>query len=388
MKPLAKRRIFSPGPTPLLPQAVLEPLLVPMHHRKEDFKQVFREVQKGLRELLGTENDIILLSSSGSGAMEAAITNLLAPGEKALVAVAGKFGERWTELARAYDVRAEVLEFPYGESIDPQAVDRALARDSQIVAVFMQATETSTGARMDVEAIARAVRSRGEAVLVVDAITGLGTMPLETDAWGLDIVIGGSQKAFMVPPGVAILSVSARAWSRIESCVRPRYYFDLRRERDGQREGLASVTPSISVVQGLRVALETMLQGGRGACIENARLQAGALRAACASWGLKLLPRNPADAITAMVLPDGVDPARVIAILRDRFGAHVEGGQGSLKGKIVRVGHLGYFDFLETLGLVGCLELALAEAGAHVEIGAGTRAALEHYRCSVMGKAR
>lgn len=388
MKPLLKRRIFSPGPTPLLPQAVLEPMLAPMHHRKEDFKAVFRDVQRGLQQLLRTRNEIILLSSSGSGAMEAALTNLLAAGEKALLCVAGKFGERWVELAKAHEVRAEVLEVPYGDSIDPARVAERLARDPGIAAVFMQATETSTGARMDVEQIARAVHARGETVLVVDAITGLGTMPLETDAWGLDVVIGGSQKAFMVPPGVALLSVSARAWSRIESCARPRYYFDLRRERAGQREGLAAVTPAIAVIQGLKVALDHVLAHGPDVLLCNAALQAGAMRAAVRSWGMELLARNPANAVTAIVTPEGVEPARVIAILRDRFGAHIEGGQGSLKGKILRVGHLGYFDFLETLGLIGCLELSLLEAGAGLETGAGPRAALDFYRAQMAGNPR
>jgi aspartate aminotransferase-like enzyme len=319
--------------------------------------------------------------------MEAAMINLLAPGEKALIGVAGKFGERWVELAERYEVSAEVVEFPYGESIDPARLDAALARDPGIAAVFVQATETSTGARMDVEAIARAVRSRGEAALVVDGITGVGTMTLDVDGWGLDVVIGGSQKAFMVPPGVAMLSVSARAWERIERCPRPRYYFDLRRERAGQRQGQAAMTPAIGVIQGLRVALETILTDGPEALVANARLQAGAMRAAVGAWGMRVFPRNPADAVTAFEPPAGVDPSRVIAIARERFGAHVEGGQGSLKGKILRVGHLGYYDFLDTVGVIAALELSLVEAGAALELGAGTRAALAHYR-AVVGEAR
>jgi aspartate aminotransferase-like enzyme len=379
MKPLVKRRIFSPGPTPLLAAAVLEPLVEPMHHRKEDFKGVFRDVQRGLQQIFKTRNDILLLSSSGSGAMEAAMINLLDSGDRALLAVAGKFGERWMELAEKFGVAVEVLRFPYGESIDPAHVEAALARDPAIAAVFIQALETSTGARMDVEAIARTVRGREQTVLVVDAITGLGTMPLETDAWGLDVVIGGSQKAFMVPPGVAMLSVSPKAWGRIERCTRPRYYFDLRREREGQREGQASVTPAISIVQGLRRALELILADGVDNLVCNAALHAAAMRAAVERLGMRVFPRHPGNAITAFVPPPGVDPARVIAILRTRFGAAIEGGQGSLKGKILRVGHLGYFDILETVGLVGCLEMALREAGGDVELGSGTAAALEHY---------
>ncbi len=380
MKPLTKRRLFTPGPTPLLPEAFLQALMTPMHHRKEDFKAVFREVQKGLREIYKTQNEILLLSCSGSGAMEAAMTNLLGPGEKAVVAVCGKFGERWMELAERFGIEAQAIQAPYGQSVEPSQIGEALALNGEIGAVFVQATETSTGARMDLEKIGALVRGREHTVLVVDAITGLGTMPLLTDEWGLDVVIGGTQKAFMVPPGIAMLSVSNKAWKRVENCKRGRYYFDLVRERTGQKDGQAAYTPSISVVQALRSALAFILQDGIDNLISNASLLAGATRAAVNQWGMKVFPEHPGDAITCFVPPAGVDPARVIANLRDRFGVLISGGQGSLKGKILRVGHLGYFDFLETLGMIGCLEIALIEAGARIETSAGVKAALQYYR--------
>jgi aspartate aminotransferase-like enzyme len=380
MKHLTKQRMFTPGPTPLLPEAILQAIITPLNHRKEDFKALLRDIQRDLKTVFKTQGDVLLLSCSGSGAMEAALTNLVAPGEKALIAVAGKFGERWLELAEKYGVNAKLIRVPYGESFEPTRIAEALSEDPEIGAVFLQALETSTGALMDIETIGRLVKQREGVVLIVDAITALGTMRLETDSWGLDVVIGGSQKAFMLPPGLAMLSVSQKAWTRIERCSRPRYYFDLLRERDAQRGGQTAFTPSIALIQGLRSALALMLENGIDGFVANAALQAGATRAAATAWGLSLFPKQPGDAVTALVAPAGVEPSRIISIMRRRFGAMISGGQGSMKGKIIRIGHLGYFDFLETLGMIGCLELALVEAGATLELGTGSRAALAFYQ--------
>jgi aspartate aminotransferase-like enzyme len=377
MKPLTKPRLFTPGPTPLLPEAAVKALTAPMHHRKEDYKAVFRRVQKGLQEVFKTRNDVLVLSSSGSGAMESAVVNLTSPGERVLIGVAGKFGERWMELAQTYATDAQLIKVPYGESVEPGQIEAALA-SGEFAAVFIQATETSTGAAMDVEKIGALVKARENTVLVVDAITGLGTMPLDTDGWGLDVVIGGSQKAFMVPPGAAMISVSEKAWKRVANCKRPRYYFDLAKERKAQREAQTAYTPPISIVQGLDCALELMLQQGIDNLVANAGLQAGATRAAVTRWGMRIFPRCSGNAVTAFV--PGVDPAKVISVIRNRFGVHLSGGQGTMKGQILRVGHLGYFDFLETLGMIGCLEIALQETGAVIDVGSGSRAALEYYQ--------
>jgi aspartate aminotransferase-like enzyme len=380
MKLVRKSRMFTPGPTPLLPEAILPALVQPLNHRKDDFKTLFREVQEGLRQVYKTQNEVLVLTCSGSGAMEAAMTNVSAPGDKAVVCVAGKFGERWMELAAKFGVQSKIIQVPYGESIDPAEIERALAADPDITAVFIQAMETSTGAMMDMETVGKMLKTRSNTILVVDAITALGTMVLETDAWGLDVVIGGSQKAFMLPPGGALVSVSDKAWKRIENCGRPRYYFDLLKERKAQRDGQTAFTPAIALIQGLKPALRLMLESGIENFIANAALQAGAMRAAVAQWGMRIFPRIPGDAVTAFCPPAGVETARVISLMRDRFGVLLGGGQGSMKGKIIRVGHVGYFDFLETLGMIGCLELSLAEAGAMLEPGSGSRAALEYYR--------
>jgi len=380
MNLIAKTRMFMPGPTPCLPEAIAQALVTPMHHRKDDFKNLFREVQAGLQQVFKTRSEVLILACSGSGGMEASMVNTMAPGEKALLAVAGKFGERWIELADTFGIERVTIQVPYGESVEPAQVAAALEAHPDISAVFLQATETSTGAMMDLEGIAAQVRKREDVILVVDAITGLGTTPIRTDEWGLDIVVGGSQKAFMVPPGVAMLSVSERAWRRIEKCGRPRYYLDLLRERKAQAQGQSAYTPAISVIQGLKAALDLILKMGVDNLVANATLQAGAARAAIKCWGMQIFPRVSGNAVTAFVPPTGVDPSKVMKMMRDRFGVLISGGQGSMKGKILRIGHLGYFDFLETLGMIGCLEIALTEAGAALEIGSGCRAALECYR--------
>ena len=380
MNLISKTRMFMPGPTPYLPEAMVQALVTPMHHRKEDFKELFRQVQAGLQQVFKTSNEVLILACSGSGGMEAAMVNTMAPGEKALLAVAGKFGERWIELADTYGIDKVVIQVPYGDSVEPAQIDAALDAHPDISAIFLQATETSTGAMMDLEGIAAQVRRRGDPVLVTDAITGLGTTPINTDEWGIDIVIGGSQKAFMLPPGVAMLSISERAWRRIEKCGRPRYYLDLRRERKAQAQGQSAYTPAVSIIQGLKSALDLILKMGVDGLVANAGLQAGATRAAILRWGMQIFPRVSGNAVTAFVPPAGVDPSKVMKMMRDRFGVLISGGQGSMKGKILRIGHLGYFDFLETLGMIGCLEIALTEAGASLETGSGCRAALDYYR--------
>ena len=380
MNLISKTRMFMPGPTPYLPEAMVQALVTPMHHRKEDFKELFRQVQAGLQQVFKTTNEVLILACSGSGGMEAAMVNTMAPGEKALLAVAGKFGERWIELADTYGIDKVVIQVPYGDSVEPAQIAAALDAHPDISAIFLQATETSTGAMMDLEGIAAQVRRRGDPVLVTDAITGLGTTPINTDEWGIDIVIGGSQKAFMLPPGVAMLSISERAWRRIEKCGRPRYYLDLRRERKAQAQGQSAYTPAVSIIQGLKSALDLILKMGVDGLVANAGLQAGASRAAILRWGMQIFPRVSGNAVTAFVPPAGVDPSKVMKMMRDRFGVLISGGQGSMKGKILRIGHLGYFDFLETLGMIGCLEIALTEAGASLETGSGCRAALEYYR--------
>jgi aspartate aminotransferase-like enzyme len=383
---LRKTRLFTPGPTPLLPAAQNALAGASLHHRTADFRALYSRVLADLKIFIGTKNDVILLASSGTGAMEASVSNLTSPGDRVLVLTAGKFGERWRELATAYGCAVEVVEAPYGETFVLDAVRDQLKIDTRVV--YMQATESSTGVRHDVEGVARLLKDSG-ALLVVDAITGLGTTLFDVDAWGVDVIIGGSQKAVMIPPGLAYCAVSERAWQRMESAAAPRYYFDLRRERKAAAKGESAFTPATALVAALAAALDYIraagegdLAAGRDALILNAELAAAMTRAAAEALGLRLFARSaPAAALTAIEPPAGVDSSVLVKAFRESFGAVVANGQGEMKGKLFRIAHLGYYDYLDTIAILGALEQVLARVAGprHVEFGAGLRAAQAVY---------
>ncbi|HLX74579.1 MAG TPA: alanine--glyoxylate aminotransferase family protein [Terriglobales bacterium] len=383
---LRKTRLFTPGPTPLLPAAQVAMASAGMHHRTAEFRALFTRTLADLKEFIGTRNDVLLLASSGTGAMEASVSNLTSPGDQVLVLTAGKFGERWRDLAQAYGCQVELASAAYGQTFSSAQIREKLTPG--VRAVYVQATESSTGVRHDLEAIAGLVRAQSpQALLVVDAITGLGTTRLDVDAWGIDVIIGGSQKALMIPPGLAYLAVSERAWQRAESARSPRYYFDLRRERKAAAKGESAYTPATALIAALGAALDYLRQGGDGSLVAGRdRLIAGAelcaqmTRAAVAALGLRLFaPAAPASALTAVVPPAGLDSGKVVAGLRENFGAVVANGQGEMKGKLFRIAHIGYYDYLDTIGVIGALEHVLAATGAPVEMGAGLRAAQEVY---------
>jgi aspartate aminotransferase-like enzyme len=373
---LRKPRLYTPGPTPLHP-AVQEALGRPIpHHRTDEFRALFKQCLAGLRRFLKTEGDVLLLACSGTGGMEAALVNVLAPGDRMLALVAGSFGERWAALGRAHGQDVRTLEAPPGEAVAPERVEEALREDAAVRAVFVQLSESSTGARHDVEALAALTRGR-DVMLVVDAISGAGAMPLDTDAWGVDVVVVGSQKALALPPGLAFLAVSARAWARIEAVSGPRFYFDLRRERAAQAGGEAAFTPAIAHVAALKAALDQVeALGGVDALVANAAGLAAMTRAAASALALPLVaPRCHGDALTALFPPAGLAAPDVVRGLKAEFGATVAGGQGSLKGRIFRIAHLGYYDATDMLGLLGALEVVLRRAGHAFELGSGVRAA-------------
>lgn len=378
---ITKARLFTPGPTPLSP-AVQEALARPIpHHRTEEFRTVFRECVQGLKRFLKTQGDVLLLAASGTGGMEAALVNVLSPGDAMLALVAGSFGERWAAIGRAHGMDVRALEAEWGSAVPPEAVAEALDRQPEIRAVFVQFSESSTGARHDVEALGRIVGSRPGTVLVVDAISGAGAMRLETEAWGVDVLILGSQKALALPPGLAFLAVGGKAWERIQKAEAPRFYFDLRREREAQASGEASWTPAIAGVVATRAALGLVeSQGGVDALVDNAGTLAAMTRAAAAALGLPLVaPRDHGDALTALLPPPGLDSGAIVGALKSEFGSTVAGGQGRLKGKILRVAHLGYYDVTDILGLLASLEIALARLGHRVQPGAGVAAAQREY---------
>jgi aspartate aminotransferase-like enzyme len=383
---LKKNRLFTPGPTPLLPSAQVAMASYGAHHRTADFRSLFTRVLADLKEFIGTQNELLVLSSSGTGFMEAAVSNLTSPGDKVLVLTAGKFGERWGSLAKAFGCSVETLTAPYGETF---AIDRVRQRlTPEIRCVYVQATESSTGARHDVEAIAKLVRALPDTLLVVDAITGLGTTHLDVDAWGVDVIIGGSQKALMIPPGLAYGAISERAWQRMETTKSPRYYFDLRKERKSAAKAETAYTPATSLFAGLAAALDYVRQmgdgslaAGRKALVENAELCAAMTRAGVEALGLKLFaPEAPAAALTAVAAPAGADSTAICKHFRDRFGAVVANGQTEMKGQLFRIAHIGYYDYLDTVGVLAALEQVLAEVTAQsVEFGSAVRAAQEVY---------
>ncbi|MFI5005910.1 MAG: pyridoxal-phosphate-dependent aminotransferase family protein [Solirubrobacterales bacterium] len=379
---LKKERLFTPGPTPLHPR-VQEALSRPIpHHRSEEFRRIFRDCRAGLQRFLKTSHDALILSCSGSGAMEAAVVNTVAPGEAMLALVAGHFGQRWADIGRAHARDVRVLEAPWGEAVSAGDLALALARDPAIRAVFVQLSESSTGARHDVQALAAVTRERPGTLLVVDAISGAGAMPLETEAWGVDVVVVGSQKALSLPPGLAFVAVSPKAWACIESCSSPRFYFDLLRERKGQAEGSSAFTPGISHVVALRAALQAVEDlGGVDGLVANAATLAAMTRAAAAALGLPLVsPRHAGDALTALLPPEGIEAAAIVKALKAGFAATVAGGQGRFSGKIIRIAHLGHYDAIDILGLISALEIVLAQLGHRFAPGAGPAAAQEAYR--------
>jgi aspartate aminotransferase-like enzyme len=382
---LRKNRLFTPGPTPLLPAAQTAMASFTAHHRTADFRALFQRVLADMKEFVGTRNDVLVLACSGTGVMEASVSNLTSPGDKVLVLSAGKFGERWQGLAKAFGCKVELLSVPYGGTFSPSEIRARLTPDVRVV--FVQGTESSTGARHDIAAIAKMVRAQHDTLLVVDAITGLGTTHLDVDGWGVDFIIGGSQKALMMPPGLAYCAVSERAWQRMETTSSPRYYFDLRKERKSAAKGESAYTPATSLFAALGAALEFIramgkgdLSKGREELVNNAELCAAMTRAGALALGLKLYASPPAAALTAISSPDGVDSGKIVKEFRESFDAVVANGQGEMKGKLFRIAHIGYYDYLDTIGILGALEHVLARTtGRAVQYGAAVRAAQEVY---------
>ena len=333
---IRKTRLFTPGPTPLLPAAQFAMAAADIHHRTPEFRALYTRVLAQLKEFVGTKNDVIILSSGGTGAMEASVSNLTSPGDRVLVLSAGKFGERWSGLTKAFGCHVDVVEAPYGSTFTLDQVSAALKLETR--AVFVQATESSTGVRHDIKGIANLLKENGsEALLIVDAITGLGTTHLDMDGWGIDVLIGGSQKAVMIPPGLAYLAVSQRAWDRMEATYNPRYYFDLRKERKNALKGESAYTPAVALIAALGAALDY---------------------AAAEAMGLKLFaPKGyEAAAATAILPPEGTDSGVIVKGLKSKFAAIVTDGQGEMKGHLFRIAHLGFFDYMDTIAIIGALE--------------------------------
>jgi aspartate aminotransferase-like enzyme len=372
-----KRYLFTPGPTPVPPQ-VLEVLARPaIHHRSPDFVAVYGRVLSRLQEVYRTANDVLMFTASGTGAFESAVANLTEPGERALVVSHGNFGERWAAMAGAYGAELDHLSFPWGEAPDPDEVGR---RAAGAAVVYVVHSETSTGVVSDLEAVAAAAKEAG-ALVVVDAVSSLGAVPCETDAWGLDVVVSGSQKALMTPPGLGLVSVSGAALAKAAATSTPRYYFDWDRTRKAQAKRDAPFTPAVPLVLALDVALELILAEGLEAAFERHTALGRATRAGIKAMGLELASPDDdrAAVVTAVRAPEGVDVAAFLLDLRDRLGVQLIGGQGDWRGKVFRIGHIGYYDLFDVTTALAAVEDGLVAAGADVERGVAVAAALAAY---------
>jgi aspartate aminotransferase-like enzyme len=378
---IRKQRLLTPGPTPLYPPALHAMMASDIHHRTEEFRNVYKSALADLKEVYGTSHDVLCFAASGTGAMDASVSNLFSQGDKVIVATAGKFGERWVEIAKAYGLDANVLKAEYGDVVTPDRIEAALKAEPATKGVFIQASETSTGAEHDVETIAGIVK-KTDAIFVVDAITGIGTMPLDIDGWGLDVLIGGSQKAFMIPPGLAFLSVSPKAWKFADTAKLPHYYFSLKKEKKSADANDSSWTPATSLILALGESLKYIKKVGMPNLIENAQLLARGTREACQELGLEVFAKRPGSSVTAVTAPAGMDSKVIVKGFKDRFGAIIANGQGSMQGQIFRMAHLGYFDFADMFGIIAGLELILRANGHKVELGKGVAAVQRVYECA------
>ncbi len=374
---MLKNYLLAPGPTPVPPRVLLAMAQPIIHHRTPQFSRVFADARKGLRQLYQTEQDVLMLAASGSGAMEAAVTNLFSPGEEVLVINGGKFGERWTKIASTYGLKVNELRVEWGKAANVEEVSRVLDQKPGIRGLLVQASETSTTALHPVEALAALTRKR-DTLLIVDGITAVGVLDVPMDRWGIDVLVTGSQKALMLPPGLAFIALSARAWQRTKEAKLPRFYFDLNKERENQAKDTTAWTPAISLVTGLRESLAMIAEEGLPRVFERHARMAAATRAAAKALELTLVaPEAPSPAVTGMFTPSDVDGGKLVAYLRDKMGVTFAGGQDQLKGKIVRIAHLGYMGAFDVITAIAALEMALSHFGHRVPFGRGVGAAQE-----------
>ena len=374
-----KYYLLAPGPVPVPPNvlaAMSEPII---HHRAPAFVKVLEEVREGLKFLFQTKNEVLILASSGTGAMEGAVTNTLCKGDTSLVVRAGKFGERWAEICEAYGVKPICLDVPWGQAVDPKLITQELEKTPAIRAVFIQASETSTGVMHPIREIGEIVKKYDNTLLIVDAISGIGVFDLPVDKWGLDLVVSGSQKAFMLPPGLAFVTLSDKALSFVEKSDIPKYYFNFKTElKKLVKDNQTNFTPAVSLIVGLRESLNMIKEDGLETVFKRHARLADATRAAAKALGLELYaPDSPSNAVTAIKAPAGIDGQKIVKILRDKHNITIAGGQSEAKGKIFRISHMGYLDAYDIIMVVSALEMTLKELGVSIEMGKGVKAAAE-----------
>ena len=375
---MKKIRLLTPGPTPVPERLSLRMARPIVHHRSPEFEAVFARVREGLSWLFQTKEDVLVFAASGTGAMEASFVNFLRKGDTVVVVDGGKFGERWGKFAKAYGVNAVVLKTEWGHPVEAAAVAKALRDHPQVKAVYVQANESSTGVYHPIRELSQ-VTARTGAILVVDAISALGAMPLPMDEWGIDVLVSAGHKALGLPPGIAFLAASGKAWKLNETADLPRFYFDVKRERENQRKNQTAWTPAIALVEGLDESLAMFREEGLENVFARHERMAKAARAGMQALGLTLYSKSPSSAMTTVLAPDGVDSEKLVKHLFARYGIKLVGGQDAAKGKIFRIAHLGYFDDFDVLVVIGAIERGLHDLGAKIELGAGLAAAQQSF---------
>lgn len=375
---MKKTYLLTPGPTMIAPETMLEMAKPIIHHRAPEFIPLMEEVRAGLKYLFGTKNEVLIFAASGTGAMEGAVTNTLCAGDKALVIDGGKFGERWTNICKAYGVTPVVIKLEWGTAVTAAQVKAELDKDPSIKAVLMQASETSTGVSHPVREIADIVKGLDSTILVVDGITGVGVMPLPMDDWNIDILITGSQKALMLPPGLAFAGVSDKAWKMVETSTLPKFYFNFKKELKGVLDNQTAYTPAVSLIVGLNQVLRGLKEEGLEAVYARHAKLARATREACAAVGLKAFaPDSPSNAVTSVWAPENIEAGKIVKFCRDRLGVTMTAGQDHVKNKIVRIAHLGYYERFDIVTAIAAIEFALKALGHQFTLGAGVTKALE-----------
>jgi aspartate aminotransferase-like enzyme len=384
MKPL-KKRLLTPGPTTVPEETLLEMAKPVFYHRSPEFRQLLAEVTEGLQYVFCTKNPVITLTCSGTGGLEAALVNCVPPGGKVICLIAGRFGERWRSLCRAFHLEAVSISVPLGQSVQPEQLSQAMAAHPDAVAVCATLSETSTGAAHDIASFGKRTAPT-RALLLVDAVSGLGVMECRTDEWGIDVCVTGSQKALMLPPGLAFLSVSERAWKAMEANRQaPAYYFDLRRARKSLETHDTPFTPAHTLVRALRLSLQRIRDEGLENIWAYHARNAAAAQAGFRAMGLEVFPAQPAPGLTVVRVPSGVDATELLRRLESNYGIKLANGQDELKGKIIRLGHMGYVDQFDVLAALAGVELVLHEMGQPVEPGCGLAAAQRVYAAGERG---
>lgn len=372
---LNRSRLFTPGPTPI-PDFILRKFNEPIiHHRKPEFEAIFAAVREGLKHIFQTTHEVFVLTASGTGAMEAAVVNLVNPGDQVITVDAGKFGERWAEICQAYRIQPIVIKKEWGEAVQPDEIVTNLKKNPAAKAVYLTYSETSTGVAIDLPAIARAIRQNSNAFIIVDAISALVALPLKMDEWGLDVVVSASQKGFMLPPGLAFIALSPRAQEIMQKSETPKFYLSLKKASKSISNGTTPFTPASTIIIGLNESIHYLEEKGLETVWREHAVFATAIRSAMQACGLKLFTNFPSNAVSAIWCPPGIDYSQITKLLQNQFGIVIAGGQGHLKGKILRIGHVGYYDALDIISFVSAMELVLMQLKWKFEPVAGVQAA-------------